>query len=222
MEIEHPIEEGSTPGDVGLDRWTFQVRFEEKGVITYRKHWAVLLRRIAAPSSLLLLLVGVLGAHLGGLLPYISSRAAMLGVGLSLIPLSLWWLYEYVDWANDIYQVTPNQIVDVNKKPLAREVRKVAPLENILGTEVDRKGIVGLVLNYGNVIANVGTTQFVFEGVYDPASVQQDIVRAQEAFLERKKQVQSRQRREEMVELLNAYHQGFASRDSDIRPSDEE
>ena len=134
---------------------------------------------------------------------------------LALVPLALWWLYQYVDWANDIYQVTAAQILDVYKKPLAREVRKVAPLENILGTEVAQRGILGLLLNFGDVVANVGTEKFTFQGVFDPTSVQQDIVRAQEAFNERKKEKERRERREEMVEWLSAYHKEAGQQGAD-------
>lgn len=201
-----------TPRDIGLDRWTFQVRFEDRGVITYRKHWAVLVRATFTPTLLILLVVGIVGASLGGLIGKIPLDSTLGIAVIALVPLILWWVYQYADWANDIYQVTSDQIVDVHKKPLAREERKVAPLENILGTEVDRKGLPGLVLNYGNVIANVGTTQFVFQGVYNPSAVQQDIVRALEACLERKKQVERDQRREEMVEWLGAYHRKISRR----------
>lgn len=193
------------PRTIGLDRWTLQLRFEEQGVITYRRHWAVLLRSTLLPSLLVLVLVGLIGAALGGVLGT-ASAGTILFLTFLLLPTASWWIYRYVDWANDIYQVTPDQIVAIHKKPLASEERKVAPLENILGTEVERKGLAGLFLNFGNVIANVGTTQFIFRGVHDPSGVQQDIVRALQAYLERKRQVERDQRREEMLEWLGAYH----------------
>ena len=185
----------------------FQVRFEGEGYITYRKHWAVLVGQIMAPSVLFLTLTVLLGAHLGGWIRLFSSGAALAIGLLLLIPTSIWWLYQYVDWANDLFQVSSTHIIDLDKKPLGPEQRKLAPLESILGTEVDRKGIIGLLLNYGDVVANVGTTEFVFEDVLDPTSVQQDIVRAQEALLLRKRQLEQRQRRDEMVEFLNVYDQ---------------
>jgi len=202
----------------GFGRFSFKVRFEEKGVITYRKHWAVLMREISLPSILILLVVGFLGARLGGLLKISTVGNILLMSGVALLPLILWWTYRYVDWANDIYQITADQIVDINKKPLARELRKIAPLENILGTEVDRKGIVGILLNYGDVITNIGTAQFIFEGVYDPIGVQQDIVHAQEAYLQRKSERDQRQRRDEMVELLDIYHERYTSPDGESSP----
>ena len=201
------LEETSSTDKIGLDHWTFQVRFEEDGIITYRKHWAVLFRFTALPSILTLLLVGLLGARLGGIIEWGSTGPFLTILLILLIPAFLWWIYQYVDWANDIYQVTPDHIVDVYKKPLAREERKIAPLENILGTEVKRKGILGVMLNYGDVVASVGTEQFVFEGVWNPMETQQDIVRAQEALLERRRQLEKRQRRNEMVELFQIYHE---------------
>jgi hypothetical protein len=195
--------------------WGFRIRIEEGNLITYRKHWAVLLREISLPSIIVLFSIGLLGARMGGLITmldwpmFLLINSALLGAGI------LWWLYRYMDWANDIYQITPEQIIDVYKKPLAREERKVAPLENILGTEVDRKGLIGILLNYGDVIANIGTTQFTFEGVHDPVTVQQDIVHAQEAYLHQKVERDRARRQGEMVELIDIYHDKFAAGDRD-------
>lgn len=205
--IERPIN-GADKGEsqIGLDRWTLKTRFEEEGVITYRKHWAILLRQIFAPSFLIALTTALLVLRIPGAFKEFDQRTSLL-IGASGIVISLLWLlYRYIDWANDIYQITPNHIVDVNKKPLAREVRMVAPLENILGTEIDRKGIISVLLNFGSVIANVGTAEFSFDGVSDPARVQQDIVFAQDSFLERQAEGERIQRRDEVVEWLSAYH----------------
>ncbi len=209
-----PVTSERSSREVGLDHWTLQMRFEEKGVITYRKHWAVLLQGIALPSALLLGLAGLLGASLSGSLTLFEPTLSVIILVGSMVIIGLWWLYRYVDWANDIYQVTPAQIVDITRKPLGTESREVAPLENILGTEVDRKGLAGLLLNYGTVTAMIGTAEFKFQGVFDPVGVQQDIVRAQEAILARKRDGESGQRREEMVELLRLYEKEIATRRS--------
>jgi hypothetical protein len=203
-------------------QWGFRVRFEQGDIITYRKHWAVLLREIGLPSVLILVVFGILGARLGGLLTIFSLPLFLFITFSLLVGAFLWWLYRYVDWANDIYQITPQQIIDVYKKPLAREERKVAPIENILGTEVDRKGLVGILLNYGDVIANVGTTQFTFEGVLDPVTVQQDIVHAQEAYLQGRAESDRTRRQNEMVELFDIYHERYAPGDQPRPKSDQD
>ncbi|HSB89026.1 MAG TPA: cyclic nucleotide-binding domain-containing protein [Anaerolineales bacterium] len=195
---------------VGLDHWTLQVRFEVKGVITYRKHWAVLAQAMALPALIFGASLGLALAGLAGLAPSGLSDAALVALAAAAAASGIWALYEYADWANDLYQITPTHIVDLHKKPLGREVRKLAPLENILGTEVDRRGLIGVLLNFGNVIAAVGTSQFLFEGILNPSAVQQDVVRAQEALLERKRSAERKRRQDEMVEWLTAYHDQVA------------
>lgn len=209
-----PNETGS-PDTRGLSRWGFKIRFEDKDTITYRKHWAVLLREISVPSVLFLIVIGLLGARLGSLISLLTPGIFLLICIAALMVVSAWWLYRYVDWANDIYQITAQQIIDIYKKPLAREERKVAPIENILGTEVDRKGLIGILLNYGNVVANVGTEQFVFEGVFDPVAIQQDIVHAQEALMLHKADQARFKRQSEMVELFDIYHNKYTQGDSE-------
>jgi CRP/FNR family cyclic AMP-dependent transcriptional regulator len=221
LQVQTESDDGLEPAILRRRYWGFRVRFEEGDVITYRKHWAVLLREIGLPSILLITIIGILGARLGGLITLLSWPLFMLTMFALLTMGSIWWLYRYVDWANDIYQITPDQIIDVYKKPLAREERKVAPIENILGTEVDRKGLIGILLNYGDVIANVGTTQFIFEGVLDPVTVQQDIVHAQEAFLQQKSERDRSRRQSEMVELFDIYHEKYATGERD-RPDVQE
>ncbi len=204
----------------GVDRWGFKVRFEDEGIITYRKHWAALLREIIIPSLLIVVVIGFLGARLGGLISLFSPNVFLSLSSATIVALGIWWLYRYVDWVNDIYQITAQQIIDINKKPLAREERKVAPIENILGTEVDRKGVFGILFNYGDVVANVGTAQFVFKGVFDPVTVQQDIVHAQEALMLRKAEQARFKRQSEMVELFDIYHDKYTQGDSEDEDGD--
>ncbi|NIS82353.1 MAG: cyclic nucleotide-binding domain-containing protein [Anaerolineales bacterium] len=221
-----PVPQESGPSDEPqqesrLPLFGFLVRFEDQDVITYRKHWVVLLREIGAPSFLIILTAGLFGAHLVGLMRLMPMSTFSILSVLGIIALSIWWLYRYVDWANDIYQVTPDQIVDVYKKPLSREVRKVAPLDNILSTEVDRKGLIGILFNYGDVIANVGTALFTFEGVFNPVAVQQDIVHAQEALLQRTREKERKLRQDEMVELLDIYHDEYVDKER-FQPGEDE
>lgn len=212
-----PPDESDVAREIGLNHWNFELRFEEAGVITYRKHWAVLLREIGPPSILFLLIVGVIGARLGGLLPPLSLPAFSLAAGGALLAAIAWWIYRFADWANDIYQVSRTHVIDVYRKPLGRELRRAAPLENILSTEVDRRGIIGLVLDFGDVRVNVGTEQLDFEGVFHPNSVQQDVVRAQEAFMSRKREAEEQERKREMVEWLDVYHAEIASQKDESR-----
>jgi len=196
-----------TDPEIGLDQWSFRTRFESEGVISYRKHWAVLLRGLFLPVILTMITVTLVILRISGSLTIFNDERFLLYT-LAMIFVFLFWTgYRYVDWANEIYQITPTQIIDIHKKPLGQETRKVAPLENILGTEVNQKGILGLLLNFGDVTTRVGTSEFIFEGVLNPNAIQQDIVRAQNAFLQRRNKTEQHQRQMEVVEWLSAYHE---------------
>ncbi len=185
----------------------FQMRFERGGNVIYRKHWFMLLRKVWKPSAGILAVLVVVTLVSGGFwqLGVPLAGVVLLGV-LAFIPLALWWLYEYVDWQNDIYMVTADQIFDITKKPLGSETRKSAPLGNVLSMRYERPGLLGLLLNFGTVVALVAGAEFRFEGVFDPVSVQNDVYRRIEAFNTKKAQAESLRRRDEIADWLTVYH----------------
>ncbi len=187
--------------------FSLKVRFEEGDFIIYRKHWFLLVRDIWLSSVLMgLTFLGLLLVGFGVSLPA-QSKLVIVALGVIVIlGLGAWWLYEFIDWSNDIYQIATDQIVDIIRKPLGREVKKAAPLANILSLRYERIGVLGLLFNYGTVIANIGSAEFKFEGVFDPRGVQNDIYRRMEAFNARKAQAESDKRRAEMTQWFGAYH----------------
>jgi hypothetical protein len=190
----------------------FMMRYENHGVITYRKHWLVLIRKTLQPTFVMVALIAFtvyliyrLGfQHEGFLLSGLTWTILLL---MGYVGVGLWWLYHYLDWSNDIYQLTPEQILDIEKKPLGREDKKTASLDSILSVEHDRKGILRLLFNYGDVIVNVGQTQFTFDGVANPDQVHQDIRAYMEARVRKKRERELMQERERMMEWLSVYHE---------------
>ena len=186
--------------------FSFRVRFERGESVIYRKHWYVLLQSIWQPSLFILAALGLIGLKLAGLIPEPVTLAVVVLIALVLfIPFAAWWWYEFEDWKNDIYLVTPDQIVDVSKKPFGQETRKSAPLGNVLSLRYERPGLLGMLLNFGTVIATVAGQEFRFEGVFDPVSVQNDIYRRMEAMNAKKAQAETAKRRDEMADLIGAY-----------------
>jgi hypothetical protein len=136
----------------------------------------------------------------------LTVDAYSLAILIVLVPLFGWLIYEVIDWSNDQYQVTPEQIVDLDKKPLGTQSRNAAQLENILGTEYQRIGILGEIFNYGTVYITVGGSKMAFENVVDPASVQSDIDRRREANQAKQAAAKAAAERERMAEWLATYH----------------
>jgi CRP-like cAMP-binding protein/uncharacterized membrane protein YdbT with pleckstrin-like domain len=192
-----------------LDRF-LKVRYEQDGVITYRKHWYLLIRRGWIP-----LLIFFFLALITGVFAWATATDRFAATNLILVALPmflffmidfLWIVYIYLDWSNDIYRLTPDQILDIERKPLGQESKKSAPLESILSIEHERENLLGILLNFGPVIINVGDTKFIFHGVYNPDLVHQDIADFRETLLRKKHEKEFEQKRQEMVDWLITYH----------------
>ncbi|MFZ1040046.1 MAG: cyclic nucleotide-binding domain-containing protein [Anaerolineales bacterium] len=206
----------SSAPDEGPFANLFKVRFEDKEIITYRKHPFVLLEHIWIPT---LLLLGILALLTGGIYYlYFTSASTASIAGLEretlfvLAPVAflivvIWWIYQYVDWSNDIYQVTPDQILDIDRKPLGREQRTAAQLESILATDYERYGILGVFLNYGTVHITVGGSKMTFHDVFDPPSVQQDIDRRRMARNAAREETRVKAERERLADWFLAYNE---------------
>ncbi len=184
----------------------FKIRIEENGVITYRKHWILLVQKAWQPTLVLFFLLAVIVLRVLEKYTFLPAGFVYAVAILFILMDFLWWIYEYVDWSNDIYQVSADQIIDIYRKPLGREDKKVAALENILSLEHTRRGLLGLILNYGNVIAMIGAAKFVFAGVYDPAGVEQDIFRRLGERRQKQKEAEASREREQIADWLEAYH----------------
>jgi CRP-like cAMP-binding protein len=200
----------------GLFANFFKMRFEDKEVITYRKHWFVLVEQIWLPTVVLLGLFGSMGVGIYHLYFTSASSSATIGTEretffvlwvVAFIAMVIWWIYEYVDWSNDIYQVTPDQILDINRTPLGREDKTAAQLESILATEYERVGIFGLFFNFGTVHITVGGTKMAFKDVFDPPSVQQDIDRRRMARNAKREEARVSSERERMADWFLAYNE---------------
>jgi hypothetical protein len=198
----------------------FKIRLEEGAVITYRKHWFVLIRQVFLPSLILLGMLGLLIARLYTLAtnPTLAivqtlsdgSRALdtiTVSLPLLMIPVLGWWIYQYIDWTNDIFRVTGDQIMDIDRKPFGTEERRAAPLDNILSTRYERIGFLGYVINFGTVYIDIGSTQFAFEDVLDPAGVQSDVDRRRLARISAKEAAEREKERNRMADWMATYHQ---------------
>jgi hypothetical protein len=189
----------------------FQMRREANGMITYHKHLYVLFRMTWLPAASGLVFLALTGtAYYLRVNDQISlfTPGRILILGIALIGMAiLWWLYKFVDWSNDIYRVTPEKIIDSERKPLGDEITKSAPLENIIGLDYERLGFLGVVLNFGNVIINIGTeNKFIFYGIHNPARAQKDIFNYMFEHRRKKQLADNMQEQERVSNYIAAYH----------------
>lgn len=188
--------------------FTFAIRAEAGDVVTYRKHPYVLILHIGQPSAGILVLAALVGLRLAGWLSGFSPAALALVLMVPFIFLALWWLYAYEDWRNDIYQVTPDQIIDIERAPLGREVRRAASLDSITNISYQRPHLLAFLLNFGTVVIQTGPGgEMRFFDVYDPLAVQQDIFRRREERATSQAAAAAAARRAEISQYFEVYHE---------------
>jgi len=199
-----PAEE---PGFLG---WLFsdfiRLRYELDGAIIYRKHWFVLVEKSWLPVLLMLLTLAALVGRLGGMLGFLPMTSTIIILLIFLLVCFVWITYQYADWRNDIFKVTLDQIIDIDRKPLGKIRRRSAPLENVLSIEYERLGFWGFLFNFGTVYISVGNLRLSFDHVYNPSEVQQDIFYRMGERLDAVRQFEIDSERDRMSEWIASYH----------------
>ena len=196
---------------------SLKLRYETGDTVIYRKHWVVLILdawiSVLAAFSTLMMFVSrlvqlaflpeeVFISFTGGISVDVWAMAYL----IAFFPFALWFAYQVMDWSNDKFEVTNDQIIDIDRKPFSTETRNAAPLEGIMSTQYERKGLLGNLFNFGTVIVTVGGTKMAFEDVMDPATVQSDIDRRRMARNAKKQEGAVAAERDRMAEWLATYH----------------
>lgn len=214
---------------------TLKLRYETGENVIYRKHWVVLVLESWMPfaGTLAIVLLFIYRLFQLAFDPNLTLFSSQDGFTvdtwvvvyfLSLLPFLGWLGYEVMDWSNDKFEVTNEQIIDIDRRPFGSESRNAAQLENILGTNYERRGILGNIFNFGTVYITVGGSKLAFEDVMDPATVQSDIDRRRMARQTKQTEARIAGERERMAEWLATYHrsaQDFYDEEKKNKPKPE-
>ncbi len=214
LEGEEPVEEVPLPGQdfyvpsrsLGFLESLFSLRETTTDSIMYRTHWFILIRKTLAPFFLGLITFIALLFRVKDSLLFIPIVPAVITGCVLLVISWIWWIYEYIDWRNDIYMITPEQVIDINRKPLGHEERRAAPLKNIQTIEFKRLGIWGLLFNFGTVFIRIGDTQFTFDYVSNPSEVQKELFACFMKQIQQEKRADRASERKRMVDWIESYH----------------
>ncbi len=181
----------------------FGLRYVKDEGVVYRTHWWILLKKTILPGLIIFGVVLFVAAKWIGMMPK-ADEILVYSLALVLVVIAwCWWLYQYMDWHNDVYIITTDQLVDVNRKPLGSEERRSAPIKNIQTVEFKRKGIIGLILNFGTVHIQIGNEELTFDNVYDPAAIQAEIF----AYFKFRNEKIKHQEQEKLADWIQAYDQ---------------
>jgi hypothetical protein len=188
--------------------FSLRVREQRGDTIVYHKHPIVLFQEVASSVIGMVLLVLGVAAYAAGALPFIDPWIFTGVVFFVFLVLLIHFMYEYIDWKNDVYMVTGSQIVDLMRKPFGDEQRKAANLDAITNISYVRPGLIYQLFNYGTVTINAGPGgEMKFFDVYDPVMVQQDVYRRKEAQAQAKAQAATKQRVDELGQYMAAFYE---------------
>jgi len=195
-QIQSPDSASQGPGDLEAPR-----------DIVYRTHWTILFAKMFIPVLLLIshmLLYLFLAANQIEIIRKTAFNTILL---INSIVLLSWSAYRFSDWRNDVYIITEDQLIDIDRRPFGMEEKRSAPINNIQSIRYKRNGIFGLLLNFGTVYTRIGDEEFTFDNVHRPAEVQEALFTAKERFHKMEEDAEKSAQRKKAVDWIDSYHQ---------------
>ena len=153
-----------------------------------------------------------------------STTIKLVLAGLWVITLFV-FIWFFLDWRNDIYQVTDRYVFDIDRLPFGfGQSKKQADLSNIQNVNAEKPGLLATIFNFGFVsIETAGASpDIVFEKISNPGRAQSDIFQRRDE-LKRKQEVgRLHGQRKEIAVMLDVFHQAQqAGRIPDRIPTEE-
>ncbi len=175
--------------------------------IIWRKHWWVLLKEMISPVLALVILL-ILWAAASLSFGFSIWFDVPFGISLAAISVRITWLV--IDWRNDLYVITDDRAIDIDKVPFLYEHRREAGLDKIQDVRYWREGFIATRLDFGNVRLETagGIGAFTFDSVPHPREVQIEIFNRIERFHRETERQLQEARQYELLDLLSRYHQG--------------
>jgi hypothetical protein len=179
--------------------------------VVWRKHWLILLMRLFWPLVVMAGLGLLAFTELLLFLPFtaglVAGPATVVIAGLALANLGV-IAWRFADWRNDTYEVTRDEVADVERLPLFfDEQRRTARLTAIDNIRTEIPSTLHYLLNVGNVRLETAAVQgeFTFDWVSNPNGVAAEIRRRIEDARSREERERTRQRARELSDWFELY-----------------
>ncbi|MCD6577764.1 MAG: cyclic nucleotide-binding domain-containing protein [Anaerolineaceae bacterium] len=175
--------------------------------IVYHTHWTILFSKVFIPALLLMIHVLLYLFLTANQIEVSNNTVFKLILLINSIILFSWCAYLFSDWRNDVYIITKDQLIDINRRPFGMEEKRAAPIKNIQSIRYERNGVLGLLFNFGTVYTRIGDEEFTFDNVHRPAEVQEALFIAKERFHKMVHDAENRAQRKKAVDWIDSYHQ---------------
>jgi membrane protein YdbS with pleckstrin-like domain len=178
----------------------------------WRKHWWVLMRATAVSGALFNagIILGVVMVWKVGFVPWLAIPLAMFVVG------GIWNLWNVLDWQNDLYILTADRIIDLDKAPFISEDRREARLQQIQDVHYVMPSFINRLLDFGDVeVETAGRVGgFTFHSVPHPRQVQAEIFARVDQARNAAGALESERQEGNLLSVLYRYHQAGQAPDA--------
>jgi CRP-like cAMP-binding protein len=178
--------------------------------ITYRKSYLRLLGHIWRPLIVLSVLFALVVARLLDLLPLPASIPPFVAVAVALAWLiigTLWFLWGYVDWRDDLYMVDDRYVTAIKRRPLwLHESRIQAGLLQVQNVGSKVSGLWGQLFNVGTVTIQTAAEQgnMIFDHVHNPRAIAEEILRRVERAAQRENAARQQDQRRAIADYVQS------------------
>lgn len=180
---------------------------------TWRPHWLFLLQAQLGP--LILLVAGLFGVALLASLAELGAGWVFLATAVVVVGYLLWAAWEWEDYRNDKYILTPTNVIDIEKKPFGPEDQRQASLGAITNVRFETTLISNL-LGYGDVILETAGAGGKFTFLHVPRP--QRVVMTINEYIVNFRRGEREKTLNDVLDLLAYYHEA-QKRYGEINPS---
>ena len=173
--------------------------------ITWRKHWVGLIRQLGLP--VLTFAVVTITVVVAAVVRPDLLRLVLFPFAIAVFVLVPWLLWQFEDWQNDFYQVTPTRLIHVDRLPFyLREERREASLEKITNVRFEQSAL-GKMLRFGDVIVETASPAGTFHlrTVSQPQQVQSEIFSRMEVYQEIRQRREADRHQAELLDWFSVY-----------------
>ncbi|GAC1404035.1 MAG: hypothetical protein NVSMB65_20430 [Chloroflexota bacterium] len=125
-------------------------------------------------------------------------------VGLSTV---LWLGWQIIDWANDLFIVTTERLIELKRTPLLFEMRNVVQLRAVHDIVLSISTASGRLLDMGDLLIETsGGKSLTWRGVAHPESLQSLVFEQMEALRRRERVRESEQLAATLSDWFREYH----------------
>lgn len=172
-----------------IARWLLSKHLEkdETLLLAVHKHWLIGFRALFWPTLILVVSGWILSLN--------PVRGMLIGMGIWMLIVAIWWLRNFFDYYLDAWLITDQGIIDIAWHGWFHRQSTRVLYSDLQGISYEIHGVFATILRYGTVmVEKISTGQEIsLEYVGTPKRVENAILQNQEGYLHSKNMKDAKQ-----------------------------